>query len=66
MHVAGLRPQYLDGSSIPQQVLASERALLHEQATSSGKAAQVVEKMVEGRLAKYRQEVGVRMGPREH
>jgi hypothetical protein len=64
MHVAGLRPQYLSASDVPPEVAASERALLAEQAAASGKGAAVVDKMVQGRLAKWTQEVGRGVGLR--
>jgi hypothetical protein len=64
MHVAGLKPLYLDAASVPPPVLEAERALLTEQAAGSGKPAAVVDKMVAGRLGKWAQEV--RGAPRAH
>jgi len=58
MHVAGFKPLYLEPSAVPAAVLEAERKLLLEQAAGSGKAAAVVEKMVQGRLSKWAQEVG--------
>jgi elongation factor Ts len=53
MHVAAANPQYLDQSSVPAAALDRERAVLREQAGSTGKSADIVEKMVEGRLRKF-------------
>jgi elongation factor Ts len=53
MHVAAASPQYLDQSSVPAGALDRERAVLREQAGSTGKSADIVEKMVEGRLRKF-------------
>jgi elongation factor Ts len=53
MHVAAANPQYLDQSSVPATALDRERAVLREQAGSTGKSADIVEKMVEGRLRKF-------------
>lgn len=57
MHVAGFKPLYLDADAIPGDVRAAEAKLLSEQAAGSGKPAAVVEKMVQGRLTKWAQEV---------
>jgi translation elongation factor EF-Ts len=57
MHVAGLKPLYLEAAAVPPEVLEAERRLLTEQAATSGKPAAVVEKMVAGRLGKWAQEV---------
>jgi elongation factor Ts len=57
MHVAATRPEALDTSSIDPAALERERAVLLEQARESGKAENVIEKMVEGRIRKYYEEV---------
>lgn len=56
MHVAGMRPGHLSRESVPADVLAAESALLRQQAADSGKPAAVIDKMVEGRLAKWAEE----------
>ena len=53
MHVAAASPQYLDQASVPASALDRERAVLREQALESGKAAEIVDRMVEGRLRKF-------------
>jgi elongation factor Ts len=53
MHVAAANPQYLDVSSVPASALERERAVLRDQAGSTGKSADIVETMVEGRLRKF-------------
>lgn len=57
MHIAAANPQYLNIEDIPSDVLARERAVVSELARSSGKPEAVVEKMVEGRLRKFYEEV---------
>ncbi|GLI66072.1 hypothetical protein VaNZ11_009791 [Volvox africanus] len=56
MQVAGMRPAYLTRGSVPPEVLAKERELLMQQLQQDeafrGKPAQVVAKVVEGRLTK--------------
>jgi elongation factor Ts len=57
MHVAAANPLFLDSSSVDPAALDRERAVLSEQAAASGKPANVIEKMVEGRVRKYYEEV---------
>lgn len=57
MHVAAASPLYLDISSVPAEALDRERAVLREQARASGKAEGIVERMVDGRLRKFYEEV---------
>jgi elongation factor Ts len=58
MHVAHSNPQALDIASVDPASVDRERAILTEQAQGSGKPAEVIAKMVEGRLRKfYEQEV---------
>jgi elongation factor Ts len=52
MHVAASNPKYLSQAQIPADVVAKERAILTEQAQGEGKPADIVAKMVEGRLRK--------------
>jgi elongation factor Ts len=56
MHIAATNPQALDIASVDPAMLAREKAVLTEQAAASGKAPQVIEKMVEGRVRKYYEE----------
>jgi len=56
MHVAAANPQYLDVASVPAAALDRERAVLREQAAGSGKADEIVGRMVEGRLRKFYEE----------
>jgi len=57
MHIAAANPQAVDVESLDPTVIARERAVLTEQAKESGKPAPVIEKMVEGRLRKFHEEV---------
>lgn len=57
MHVVGAMPRYLDTSAVPEAVLEAEKKVLREQASTSGKPANIVEKMVQGRLKKYYEEI---------
>ena len=57
MHIAAANPQAVTVDSLDKAVIERERAVLTEQAKESGKPAQVIEKMVEGRLRKFYEEV---------
>ena len=57
MHVAAANPVYLDIASVPRAALDREREVLREQARASGKPDAVIDKMVEGRLRKFYEEV---------
>lgn len=57
MHVAAVSPLALDESGISADVLDRERAIAAEKASASGKPAEIVEKMVEGALRKFKEEV---------
>jgi elongation factor Ts len=57
MHVAATRPDALDIDAVDPAALERERAVLSEQARASGKPDAIIEKMVEGRIRKYYEEV---------
>jgi elongation factor Ts len=57
MHVAAAQPQALDITSVDPASLAREKAVLTEQARASGKPEAIIEKMVEGRVRKFYEEV---------
>lgn len=57
MHVAALNPGFVDSDSVSPEVLEKERAFLIDEASSSGKPAEIVEKMVQGRVQKYLKEI---------
>ena len=57
MHVAATKPEALDTSAVDPSALERERNVLMEQAKASGKPPAVIEKMVEGRIRKYYEEV---------
>ncbi|SVB07007.1 uncharacterized protein METZ01_LOCUS159861 [marine metagenome] len=57
MQIAATNPQALDRESLTEDVVAREKNIYTEQAQSSGKPADIIEKMVEGRINKFYQEV---------
>jgi elongation factor Ts len=56
MHVAAANPQSLTIDAVDPAALERERAVLADQARASGKAEEIIGKMVEGRLRKYYEE----------
>lgn len=57
MHAAAMRPSAVRREQVPQEEVEKEREILKEQAINEGKPAEIAEKMVEGRLAKFFKEV---------
>ena len=57
MHIAATNPAALDVSSVDPASLERERAVLVEQARASGKPEAIIEKMVDGRIKKFYEEV---------
>ncbi|MCF4098563.1 translation elongation factor Ts [Maritalea mediterranea] len=57
MHIAATNPLAISPEGLDQDVVDRERAVFAEQAAGSGKPAEIVEKMVEGRMRKYYEEV---------
>lgn len=57
MHIAAARPEALDVESLNPETVARERAVHADKATQSGKPADIVEKMVEGSMRKYYEQV---------
>jgi len=57
MHIAAAAPQSLDVAQLDPASVERERGILTEQAQGSGKSADIVAKMVEGRLRKFYQDV---------
>jgi elongation factor Ts len=57
MHVAATSPVCVDETGVPAETLENERRILTEQARDSGKPAEIIDKMVSGRLAKFLKEI---------
>ena len=53
MHVAAVNPQVVSPADMPQEVIAKEKEIYTAQAQDSGKPAEIVEKMIEGRIKKF-------------
>lgn len=57
MHVAAAFPKYLDRNSVDAEAAEKERKFLVEQAMAEGKPQEIAEKMVEGRMRKFYEEI---------
>ncbi|MDH5358518.1 MAG: translation elongation factor Ts, partial [Gammaproteobacteria bacterium] len=59
MHVAASRPQAVSGADLPAELLEKERDIVATQARDSGKPEAIIEKMVEGRMSKFVNEISL-------
>lgn len=57
MQIAASNPLYVVTAEVPESVIAEEKEILRVQALGEGKPAQIVDKMVEGRIQKYYKDV---------
>lgn len=59
MHVAASSPRFLDGNAVPEDVLAAERKIIEAQSAeqAAGKPAEIVAKMMEGKVRKFIAEI---------
>lgn len=57
MQIAAAAPKYVSKDEVPEEELNKEREILRAQALNEGKPEKIVDKMVEGRMAKYYEEV---------
>ncbi|MEJ8765348.1 MULTISPECIES: translation elongation factor Ts [unclassified Oceanobacillus] len=57
MHVAAINPRYVNREDVAENEVNHEREVLKQQALNEGKPANIVEKMVEGRLGKFFEQI---------
>lgn len=57
MHIAALNPKFVSREQVSAEELEHEKEILKQQALNEGKPENIVEKMVEGRLRKYLEEI---------
>ncbi|MBB6449281.1 elongation factor Ts [Geomicrobium halophilum] len=57
MHVAAIKPNYVSRDEVPEEEANNEREILKQQALNEGKPEKIVEKMVEGRMKKFFEQV---------
>lgn len=59
MHIAANQPKVVSPAEVPQELLDKEREIYTAQAQESGKPAEIIEKMIDGRMKKYCDEVSL-------
>lgn len=59
MHIAAINPLYVSPEQVPQELLDREKEVVSAQAENSGKPAEIIEKMVSGRLKKFVAEISL-------
>lgn len=59
MHVAAVNPQFVSPDDVPADVVAKEKEIYVAQAQDSGKPAEIIEKMVSGRVRKFLEEISL-------
>src|SRR5690625_7655759 len=57
MHVAAINPSYVSRDEVPEAKVNREREVLKTQALEEGKPEHIVEKMIEGRLIKFFEDI---------
>jgi elongation factor Ts len=53
MHVAAVNPQVVSAADMPEELVAKEKEIFVAQAQDSGKPAEIIEKMIGGRIKKF-------------
>ncbi len=53
MHIAAAEPRYVERAEVTSEILERERAIYREQALASGKPANVVDRIVDGKMEKF-------------
>ena len=59
MHIAASNPQFATPEEVPEDVVAKEKDIYVAQAQDSGKPAEIIEKMVSGRVRKFLEEISL-------
>lgn len=59
LHIAAMRPLYVSENDIPQELVAAEEQVYREQVADSGKPADIVKQIIEGKLQKYKESVSL-------
>lgn len=57
MHIAAANPQYVSPEEVPQDVLNHEKELIKAEALNEGKPENIIERMMEGKVKKYYEDV---------
>lgn len=57
MHIAAANPQYISSTEVPEDVMEQEKEVIREQFKDSKKPAEIMERIVQGKLGKFYEEI---------
>lgn len=57
LHIAAMDPKYLSEKDVPESVSAKQKEIFREQVLAEGKPENIVDKIVDGKMAKYFEEI---------
>ncbi len=57
LHIAAANPLYINSEQVPAELIAKEKEIYQEQLANEGKPANIIEKIVEGKMSKYYSEI---------
>jgi len=57
MHIAAAKPQYISSEEVPSEVLEQEKEIISEQFKDSQKPPEIIDRIVQGKLGKFYEEV---------
>jgi len=57
MHIAAANPTYLNPDDVPEEVMEQEKSIYREQALAEGKPEKIVDKIIDGKIKKFYEEV---------
>ena len=57
LHIAANKVEFISGEEISDEILEKEKSFLMEQAKESGKPPEIIEKMIIGKLQKFKKEI---------
>ena len=59
MHIAGMNPRYISPEEIPEELIQAEKEIYKKQLVDSGKPTDILNKVIEGKIQKYSQEISL-------
>ena len=57
LQIAAMKPLYVAGENIPENILENEKKIYQEQMKNSGKPENIIDKIIEGKIEKYKKEI---------
>jgi len=63
MHISAMNPQYIKPEDVPVEILEKEREIWQEQLKAENKPAEIMQKILEGKEKKFREELALLTQP---